>query len=170
LTPDNAAPVADLDFILDWPSTRVDHAAAIEAFWAREGGTDATQLAQVRLPQVVLHVQDRQGTVVAVCTAARTDAERLGEMVYYYRSFVTAAWRKHGIALSMLQHAEQCLAEHARSNDFPCIGILVEIQSRELREIAKRAFWPRTRFSYIGRNAAGNKLFVHYFDGAMLKD
>jgi GNAT superfamily N-acetyltransferase len=164
------ASVPGLDFIVDWPSTSAEHAAAIKAFWRREGAADENELANVRMPQVVLHVQDREGVVVAVCTAARTDAERLGESMYYYRSFVTAAWRKHGIALSMLQHAEQCLADHARRHNFPCIGILLEVQSRELREIGKRAYWPRTRFSYIGKNAAGNKLFAHYFDGAMLKD
>ena len=165
---DDLASVPGLDFIVDWPSASAEHAAAIAAFWAREGAADETELAQVRIPQVVLHVQDHAGVVVGVCTAAKTDAERLDETLYYYRSFVTVAWRKHGIALSMLQRAAQCLSEHARRNGFPCIGILIEIQSRELHERGNQPFWPRTRFSYIGKNAAGNKLFVHYFDGATL--
>ncbi len=166
---DPAPSAQELDFIVDWQSTRPEHAAEIAAFWLREIALDDAAQAQARLPEVVLHAQDPAGTVVAVCTAVENIVQRLGQPLYYYRAYVAAPWRKHGIALNMLQRASQCLDEYARARDFPCIGVVLEIQSAELHEIGKRFFWPRTRFNYIGESVNGFKLFVHYFEGAMFK-
>ncbi len=166
---DDAASLKDLNFIVDWQSITVEHTAGIQAFWLREGALVDDGQVQQRVTQVVLHAQDHAGAVVAVCTAFEADIRRLGQPMYFYRAYVTAPWRKHGIAFSMLQRAQRCLADYARSHDFPCIGIALEIQSRELGEKGNQPFWPRTRFSYIGQNANGRRLFVHYFDDATLK-
>jgi hypothetical protein len=164
------ASVEDIEFIVDWKSTTPEHATAIKAFWLRESALDAGEKAQQRLPQVVLHAQDRSGAIVGVCTAIRSVLPHIGQPMYYYRSFVAAPWRKHGVAISMLLRAEQCLGDFARSHGFPCIGILIEVQSVELRTLGSQPIWPRTRFTYAGPNPAGRRLFVHYFEGATLKD
>jgi hypothetical protein len=169
LIPDELATSPEPDYIVDWQSTKPDHAEAIKAFWLRERAIEDGEQAQSRMSDVVLHAQDQAGAIVAVCTAARIDVIRLKQPMYYYRAFVTAAWRKHGVAISMLQRAKQCLSDYARSRDFPCIGIVIEIQSRELRDIGNQPYWPRTQFNFIGQSAAGLNIFVHYFEGAKLK-
>ena len=166
---DPAQSAQEIDFIVGWQSIASDHAAAITAFWLRETALDDAAQAQARLPEVVLHAQDQAGTVVAVCTAVGNIVQRLGQPMYYYRAYVAAPWRKHGIALNMLQRASQCLDEYARARDFPCIGVVLELQSPELHEMGKQPFWPRTRFNYIGESVNGYKLFVHYFEGAKFK-
>jgi hypothetical protein len=169
LIDEKVAPPAEFELIIDWQSTTPEHAAAIKAFWLGERALYRDDKAQERLPQVVIHAQDRTGAIVAVCTADTTFVPRLGQPMYYYRSYVAAAWRKHGIALAMLQRSQQCLGDYARSNGYPSIGIVLEIQSEQLRDLGNQPVWPRTRFSYIGHIPTGAALFVWYFEGATLK-
>lgn len=165
----SAAPAAPVRIVTDWQVLDPDAAAAIGAFWQREGAIpDAAQAGQ-RLPQVVAHAVDAAGRIAAVCTAVAMTLPRLGQPMYYYRCFIGREWRTSRLVLSLLQHARAVLETHARASGFPCIGIVLELENVRFGGALRMPFWPNTGFTYIGRSKRGLDLRVCYFRGARLK-
>jgi hypothetical protein len=94
---------------------------------------------------------------------------RLGQPMYYYRCFVGRAWRTRGVARTLLRHAQKVLETYARENDYPCIGMLLELENEGFSDTLRRAHWTGLGFSYIGVSPRGLDLRVWYFRGARLK-
>jgi hypothetical protein len=155
-------------FVADWQALEPAEGEAIAAFWRSENAMqDETQM-KTRLPQVVMHARDGD-EVAAVCTAMAVIPPQFGQPVYYYRSFVGKAWRTTTLIEQLLRRAVKLLEDYAAAHDFPCIGILLELEGARFADKGRMPVWPRTGFIYIGKSGRGLESRVHYFKGARLK-
>ncbi|HSN01013.1 MAG TPA: hypothetical protein VLS52_08405, partial [Rudaea sp.] len=78
-------------------------------------------------------------------------------------------WRTSRLVLHLLRRTFTTLEEHARRHDFPCIGVVLELENERFGETLKTAWWPNTGFVFIGKSQRGLDLRVRYFRGAKLK-
>ena len=156
-------------FVEDWQNLQPASADAIRAFWLDEGALADEAAMTGRLPQVVMHALDEAGRVAGVCTALAVTPPRLGQPVYYWRTFVGAAWRSSGLVMRLLKRSATLLEEYARSNGYPCIGILLELENTRFSVRGRSAAWYNPPFVYIGQSQRGLDLRVMYFKGARLK-
>ncbi len=156
-------------YIVCWPEIRDDDADAIKAFWRAEGALNDEAAMERRVKQVVMHARTGSGEVAAVCTAIALTPPRLAQPMYYWRTFVGARWRATSLVMSLLKRSCVLLEAHARAHDYPCIGVLLELENDRFRERGRMATWFNPRFTYIGRSERGLDLRVLYFKGARLK-
>lgn len=168
MTETNGSQPARFRFVADWKALDPAEGDAICTFWRREGAIPDEAQMKARLPQVVMHVRDGD-EVAAVCTAVGMTPPQFGQPVYYYRSFVGKAWRTTTLIERLLKRAVQCLEDYAAANDFPCIGILLELEGARFKEKGRAPVWPHTNFVYVGRSGRGLESRVYYFKGAKLK-
>lgn len=155
--------------ITDWQQLDPATGDAIRAFWDREHANVSGDEATRRLDEVVAHVVDENGELVAVATVAQKVLPRLGQPMYYYRCFVGQAWRSSKLVRPLLRHTQKVLEKYARANDYPCIGILLELENEGFADTLRWAHWPGVDYSYIGVSPRGLDLRVRYFRGALLK-
>jgi len=157
------------DYVVGWPAVDAEDAEAIGAFWRREGAlNDEARIAE-RLRQVVMHARTPAGEVAGVCTAIAVTPPRLGQPMYYWRTFVGRQWRSTPLVMTLLKRSCASLEAYARANDYPCIGVLLELENERFSERGRSAAWWNPRFAYIGRSERGLDLRVLYFRGARLK-
>lgn len=159
----------DYRTITDWQRLDPTAAEAIRRFWLREQANVAGVEATRRLQQVVAHVEDENGELAAVATAVPKVLPRLGQPLYYYRCFVGKAWRSSKLVRPLLRHTQKVLERYAREHDYPCIGVLLELENEGFADTLRWAHWAGTGFSYIGVSPRGLDLRVWYFRGARLK-
>lgn len=164
-----AATPGRFDYVIDWPQVTAPAGAAIKAFWRSEGALADETAMDARLGQVVMHACDASGAVAGVCTALAVTPPRLGQPLYYWRTFVGARWRSSPLVMALLKRSCALLEEHARNHGYPCIGVLLELENQRFRERGRMATWVNPRFVYIGRSERGLDLRVLYFKGARLK-
>jgi hypothetical protein len=69
----------------------------------------------------------------------------------------------------LLRHIRKVLEHYAREHDYPCIGILLELENEGFADTLRWAHWPGVDFSYIGVSPRGPDLRICYFRGARLK-
>lgn len=155
--------------ITDWKQLDPATADAIRAFWIREHANVEGAEATRRLSEVIAHVVNENGDLVAVSTATPKILPRLGQPMYYYRTFVGQSGRTSTLLRPMLSHAQEVLERYARAHDFPCIGILLELENTGFSRALRWANWHGVNFSYIGISPRGLELRVWYFRGAKLK-
>lgn len=170
--PDTAAGHSDATgfrFVVNWPEIHADDAAAIKAFWVAEGALNDEAVMAQRVRQVVMHARTADGAVAGVCTAIPVTPSRLAQPMYYWRTFVGARWRTSPLVMSLLKRSCVLLEEHARAHDYPCIGVLLELENDRFKERGRMATWFNPRFVYIGRSDRGLDLRALYFKGARLK-
>jgi hypothetical protein len=165
--------VSELRFVEHWPrGPGAEHAAAIVRFWQDESGFGSEAAARRRLPEVVMHAQDANGAVVAVCTAAPMLLPKLGQPMYYYRCLIGRAWRKSVLVMVMIRRTTFLLEDYAVASDYPCIGIVIELENERFDRTLDSPVWPnpeRRGYVYIGKSRDGLDLRVFYFRGARLK-
>jgi len=152
----------------------IDSASAddLVAFWLRESALPSEERARERLSEVVLYARDETGAVCAVCTAYVATLASIGQPMYHYRSFVGAAWRNTTLARSMLLETVRFLADYAAAHDFPCVGVVMELENPRFRDaLSSMPVWRAAgaRFVFIGKSSRGFDLRIHYFRGARLK-
>lgn len=155
--------------VTDWQQLDAKTGETIRAFWAREQANVAGDEATRRLAEVVAHIVDGSGELAAVATVATRILPRLGQPLYYYRCFVGKPWRSSKLVRPLLRHTQKVLESYARTNDYPCIGILLELENEGFVDTLRWARWPGIDFSYIGVSPRGMELRVWYFRGARLK-
>jgi hypothetical protein len=156
-------------FIQHWPQGTPKDGAAVLDFWRRENAIADEAQAQQRLREVVMHTTDEAGEVAGVCTAVPLTLPRLGQPMYYYRCFIAAKWRRIRLGTSLTTHAFTVLEKYARANNYPCIGVVMELENTGLVETLNMPIWPINPFIYIGKSQRNLELRVQYFDGALLK-
>ena len=61
------------------------------------------------------------------------------------------------------------LQAYAREHDYPCIGMLVELENTKFSTALRAPVWTSTGFVYIGKSQRNLDLRVRYFKGARLK-
>ena len=156
-------------YVTDWKQLDTETADAIRAFWTREGANVEGEEALRRVQQVVLHVVDENDEIAAVATATPKVLPRLGQPLYYYRCFVGKTWRSGRLVRPLIRRTQRVLEEYAREHDFPCIGVLLELENAGFATSLQWAHWQTTGFTYIGKSPRGLDLRVCYFRGARLK-
>jgi hypothetical protein len=159
----------DYRLVTDWHSLDAETGAAIRDFWLREHANVEGGEATRRLGEVVAHVVDENGELAAVATVATKILPRLGQPMYYYRCFVGKAWRSRKLVRPLLRRTQKVLEKYAREHDYPCIGILLELENAGFADTLRWARWPGIDFSFIGVSPRGLELRVWYFRGARLK-
>ncbi|HET6545575.1 MAG TPA: hypothetical protein VFG55_02385 [Rhodanobacteraceae bacterium] len=164
-----SAPDARFTLVTDWQVLDPVDGAAIGEFWKRENAIADDAQAAKRLTEVVAHARTADGTVAAVCTAVAVTLPRFGQPMYYYRCFVGRAWRSTRLVFSMLRCAQSALEAYARERDFPCIGMLIELENARFGTTLRTPLWPNSGFVYVGRSGRGFDLRAYYFRGARLK-
>src|SRR6185312_5036591 len=95
----------------------------IRAFWEREQANVSGDEATRRLDQVVAHVVDEHGELVAVATVAQKVLPRLGQPMYCYRCFDTRrrCWRNtRGRTTS--RASASCWSWRTKASPTPCAG------------------------------------------------
>jgi hypothetical protein len=166
----NDTNTAGFQFVPHWKLERTPaDDEPLLVFWKNEGALPNPAQAKERLSQVVLHACDATGAMAGVCTAVPLTHPRMAQPLYYYRCFVGKAWRKSRLVFTMLIRAFDVLEEYARANDFPCIGVILELENSRFGETLRSPVWPSTGFVYIGKGPRGLDLRVRYFHGARLK-
>jgi hypothetical protein len=165
----DAATDTHFDYIAHWPQGTPENAEVVLAFWRRENAIGDETQSKKRLSEIVLHVVGADGEVAGVCTAVPITLPRLAQPTYYYRCFIGAKWRKSRLVLTMLHEAGKVLESYAREHNYPCIGIVLELENTRFGQTLQRAVWPGTGFVYIGKSQRGLDLRVKYFRGAKLK-
>lgn len=156
-------------YVNDWQSMQPADAEAIRAFWLREGAINDEAQVNERVKQVVMHALSADGSIAGVCTATPTTPQQLGQPVYYWRTFVGAHWRSTPLVMSLLKRSCTLLEDYAQTNQYPCIGVFLELENARFREKGRMAQWWNPRFVFIGRSSRGLDMRVHYFKGAKLK-
>lgn len=165
----DAATDTHFDYIAHWPQGTPKDGAAVLEFWRRENAIGDEAQAQQRLREVVSHATNEAGDVAGVCTAVPITLPRLGQPMYYYRCFIGAQWRRIRLGTSLTTHAFVVLEQYARAHDYPCIGVVMELENTGLVETLNMPIWPINPFIYIGKSRRNLELRVQYFDGALLK-
>jgi hypothetical protein len=163
------AATTQFTFVEHWQTENPENAEAVLAFWKNENAIGDEASAKKRLGEIVLHARDADGAVAGVATAVKITLPRLGQPTYYFRCFIGKDWRKSRLVLHLLRRTCEILETHARANDFPCIGVILEMENARFGEALKRAWWPSTGFVFIGKSQRGLDLRVKYFRGAKLK-
>lgn len=157
------------ELVTAWPAISSDAAEAVRGFWRAEGAIVDEQVAAQRVHQVVAFARTGQGGVAAVCTAIPMLHPRFGQPMYYWRTFIGAAWRRTPLVMRLLKRSCAVLADHAAANDYPCIGILLELENERFAERGRKAVWFNPRFFYAGLSERGLEVRVHFFPGVRLK-
>jgi len=165
----NEAASSGFQFVPHWKIENDDNDNAVMAFWKSENAVPDETKAKERLKQVVLHARDASGAVAGVCTVMSIQHPRLGQPMYYYRCFIGKAWRKTRLVFTMLVRAFDTLEADAREHDFPCIGMVLELENARFGKTLRAPVWQSTGFTYIGISQRNLDLRVRYFRGARLK-
>jgi hypothetical protein len=156
-------------FVTHWKVASQDNDDAVLQFWEREGALANDTKARERLREVVLDARDSDGRLAGVCTAIPMTLPRLAQPMYYYRCFIGKPWRKTRLVFRLLVRAFELLEADAREDDFPCIGVVLELENTRFGEALRSPVWPSTGFVYIGKSGRGLDLRLRYFHGARLK-
>jgi Acetyltransferase (GNAT) family len=142
-------------------------AADVVALWGREGGLSVAE-AQRRVAELLLVATERDGELVGVCTVYLRHNIQLRTPMWHLRVFVAAAHRRSELATSLALAARDHLSRRfAGGQDRRAIGLISEVQSEVLKRYRRQAVWPSTGFVFIGENARGDHVRVHYFPGAL---
>lgn len=152
-----------------WPAIAPADGEAIRGFWQREGAIVDPAVATQRLQQIVAFARDGDGEIAGVCTAFAITPPRFGQPMYYWRTFVGAKWRSTALVGSLLRRSCDVLEAYAKAHDYPCIGILLELENERFSERGRKAVWVHPRFVYIGVSDRGLDTRAYYFPGVRLK-
>lgn len=136
------------------------------ALWTRETSI-AEDEARRRVDEVLLVSAAPDGSLAAISTAY-IDRDPVLELdVWNYRTFVAKDHRKANLARTMAvicrDHLEHLYVSGAETRP---AGILSEVHSPALRRL-DRASWRATGFTFIGEDAHGSHIRIHYFPGAL---
>ncbi len=156
-------------FVTDWNQLKTPDAAALRAFWLEERALAGEAEISKRLGEVVLHACTADGRIAAVCTAVAMTPPALGQPVYYWRTFIGSGWRTTKLVRALLNRSCALLDDFARAHDYPCIGIVLELENARFDDTLRRPVWTNPDFVYLGRAAGGRELRIHYFEDVELK-
>ena len=109
---------------------------------------------------------DRQGAVGAVTSRYLRRNDQLRMPMWHYRVFVGAAHRRvgeNGLRIA-LAGRDDLDGRFVRGEDTRAGGIVFELENRELEDVDPR-IWELLDFAFVGVNARGDHVRVHYFPG-----
>jgi hypothetical protein len=143
-------------------------ADAVVELWSREGALEPDE-ARRRVDEVLLVATHESGPEpVAVATAYIDRNEQLGMDLWHLRAFVAEAHRFTRTGWTMLMIARDHLQQRfVGGQDVRAGGIVLELENEGLMHRFDEAIWLPADFTYIGENARGDHVRVHFFPGAL---
>jgi hypothetical protein len=153
-----------------WKSVTPELTGELRDFWVRNKAFGKPDQAELRAAQAVCVGRDADGAVCAVGTAVVRTLPRLRQPTYYYRQFFDAAHRGQRQAVPFANQAKAILQAYNAGLERPeSLGMLVEVESRQLAERYTLAHEPETGYGFIGYSPRGLVLRVSWFDDARLQ-
>ena len=151
-------------------STGPDGEAVLE-FWQREGALFPGQDGGDRLGEVSFVALDGGAQVAGVSTHYLRRSRQLRTDVWRLRVFVGSAHRRSALGILLLRANRKYLEERfVAGEDIRGCGLMMEIENPGLKghsEAIWEADWaPGIRHIFIGENARGDHVRVHWFEGA----
>jgi hypothetical protein len=142
----------------------------VVAVWINEGVLDPEE-ARRRVSEILLVATDQQGRVAGVCTTYLARNDQLRADMWYFRTFVAADHRQFNLAVTLaLQGRDYLVSRYVSGEDRRGLGIIFEVENAGLQQHFPEALWLPTDFLFIGENARGAHVRVHYFPGALAPD
>jgi hypothetical protein len=134
--------------------------------WTRERAVPAVE-AQRRVGEVQLVAIEREQGLAGLSTAYLQRNPQLRMPLWYYRSYVASAHRMGNLATQLL-FANRDLLERrfVSGEDTRGGGIIFELENQGLQRHFNKALWLPSDFTFVGENAQGAHVRVHYFPGA----
>ncbi|NCP08174.1 MAG: hypothetical protein COX16_08955 [Deltaproteobacteria bacterium CG23_combo_of_CG06-09_8_20_14_all_51_20] len=136
-------------------------------FWKRNNALPPGENPEERALQAIFVVRDAEGRIVSACTAKKIYVRRFRNYFWFYRTMTDRDCRFKGLALDLLLKAKNFLEKLFKEDaDRSSIGIIFNIENREVAERFRQAVLPRTKAVFMGYNSTGQQIRVCYFEGA----
>ena len=162
-------PKLTFDIATVWKQITPELKAELLEFWERNRAIGDADRARQRASQAVCVARDADGSLCAVCTAVVRVLPQIGEPLYYFRLFFAKSVRGQGQVVPMFNRARAVLQDYNAALARPeSIGMLVELESRHLSAVHRRAHVDEGDSFFIGYSLRGLQLRASYFKGAML--
>jgi hypothetical protein len=123
--------------------------------------------ARRRVAELTVVATAEDGTLGGVSTAYLARQPQLGMDLWHSRAFVAPAHRRTHVGTEMTIGARDLLRGRWDAGDRSAAGIVLEVEYRPLFVAYPEAHWWWIDFVYVGHTAAGARIFVHYFPGAV---
>jgi hypothetical protein len=148
--------------------------ADVVVMWVSEVGIPEPA-AKRRASDLLAIATAPDGRLAAVCTAYLQRNDQLRADAWYLRMFVGEAHRRAHLSFVFTLAVRDHLQDRFVSGEDPrAIGIVAEYEtdaykyggSGELSQFIRRGYWHMIHSFFIGENARGDFVRVHYFPGA----
>lgn len=137
----------------------------VVAVWTAHSGLSASE-AERRVDELLLVAIDPNGALAGICTAYLARNAQLHADMWHLRAFTDRAHRNSQVALALAVAGRDRLIERfVAGEDRRGLGIIMEIENEGLRRRFPKGLWFETDYLFIGRNASGADVRVHYFPG-----
>lgn len=138
------------------------------ALWTSAAGLTIEEARRRILEVHLVGIHERTG-VVAISSAYLQRNPQLDMQLWYYRAFVAPEQRMSSLAVLLALRGRELLkARFASGEDTRAPGIIYEVENPGLKTYFNHALWLPTEFTFIGENAKGDHVRVHYFPGAVV--
>ena len=153
-----------------WKKTSPELEQEIIAFWVSEKALPGEAAARQRVKQSVCIARNEDGKLISVCTVQAKLVPRLRQLLYNYRTFISAEHRNSKLVYPMMITARLALQEYTHSLPQPeCIGILIEFENKGLGTAWRRATNDDSKLNFFGYSPKGFEMRVSYFDDVDLQ-
>jgi hypothetical protein len=158
-----------VDIVPAWKHVTPQLQAELLELWDRHDAISDPGVAAARARQAVCVARDGTGANCAVSTAILRVLPRLRQPMYYYRQFVTEAFRVQKQAIPFFNAGRAILQAHNASLASPeSIGVLVELENAVLDGQHDRVCVEEAGSVFLGYSPRGLQLRATYFEGARL--
>ncbi len=138
------------------------------ALWTSAAGLSDEEARRRILEVHLVGIHDQDG-VVGISSAYLQRNPQLDMRLWYYRAFVAPEHRMSSLAVLLALRGRELLKSRFTSGeDDRAPGIIYEVENEGLKSYFNHALWLPTRFTFIGENAKGDHVRVHYFPGAVV--
>lgn len=135
--------------------------------WVREGVLPIEEARRRILEVLLVGVHDVAG-VIGVSSGYLQRNAQLAMHLWYYRAFVAAEHRMGSMAILLALRGRELLKQRfVDGTDTRAGGMIYEVENPGLKSHFNHALWLPTEFTFIGENAKGDHVRVHYFPGAV---
>lgn len=137
--------------------------------WVREDAMPREE-AERRVGEVHMVATTPSEGVVGVTTAYLAPNAQLGREMWHQRAFIAAAHRQSALGINMFCEGRDDLSHaYETGRDRRAPGILMEVENEGLKSRYPHAVWYMVWFTFIGLNAKGDHVRVHWFPGAEVR-
>lgn len=143
-------------------------------FWQQEAALDGNQ-ALKRADFLTAAILDGD-KIVATASVVPSNAPPVYQPLLQFRAYVKPQMRRQGLASTLLSLSSDQLEEiYTPQQQSGEIGIILVLNEQQAKNVNPYRYWPKTKFSYIGKDDNNHILMVRYFEksrltGAMIAD